>query len=104
MRDQQQVKRCICGVFILHTLVSKYSDLGIHFPPLQAAMEKVRADKLREVQDGHDGTWIAHPALLPIAKEVRRRQPCCVENRGCQRQTISELAIQTPGSLHRKLG
>ncbi len=33
-------------------------------------MEKVRADKLREVQDGHDGTWIAHPALLPIAKQV----------------------------------
>lgn len=34
-------------------------------------MEKVRADKLREVQDGHDGTWVAHPALIPIAKEVR---------------------------------
>ena len=34
-------------------------------------MEKVRADKLREVLDGHDGTWIAHPALLPIAKQVR---------------------------------
>ena len=38
--------------------------------PLQAAMEKVRTDKLREVKDGHDGTWIAHPALLPIAMEV----------------------------------
>lgn len=34
-------------------------------------MEKVRADKLREVKDGHDGTWVAHPALIPIAKEVR---------------------------------
>jgi hypothetical protein len=38
---------------------------------LQAAMEKVRADKLREVMDGHDGTWVAHPALLPIAMDVR---------------------------------
>lgn len=37
----------------------------------QAVMEKVRADKLREVKDGHDGTWVAHPALIPIAKEVR---------------------------------
>lgn len=37
---------------------------------VQAALEKVRADKLREVLDGHDGTWIAHPALLPIAKQV----------------------------------
>ncbi len=34
------------------------------------AMDKVRADKLREVREGHDGTWVAHPALVPIAKEV----------------------------------
>lgn len=34
------------------------------------AMAKVRADKLREVRDGHDGTWVAHPALVPVAKEV----------------------------------
>lgn len=34
------------------------------------AEEKVRNDKLREVQDGHDGTWVAHPALVPIAKKV----------------------------------
>jgi malate synthase len=34
------------------------------------AMEKVRADKLREVTDGHDGTWVAHPGLIPIAKDV----------------------------------
>lgn len=35
-----------------------------------AAMEKVRADKLREVTDGCDGTWVAHPGLVPIAKAV----------------------------------
>jgi len=35
-----------------------------------AALDKVRADKLREVQDGHDGTWVAHPALVPVAREV----------------------------------
>lgn len=34
------------------------------------ALEKVRADKLREVRLGHDGTWVAHPALVPIAREV----------------------------------
>jgi malate synthase len=34
------------------------------------AMEKVRADKLREVREGHDGTWVAHPALVAIAKQV----------------------------------
>jgi malate synthase len=36
----------------------------------EAALAKVRADKLREVTDGHDGTWVAHPGLVPIAKEI----------------------------------
>ena len=35
-----------------------------------AAMDKVRADKLREAGDGHDGTWVAHPGLVAIAKEI----------------------------------
>ncbi len=34
------------------------------------ALEKVRQDKLREVKAGHDGTWVAHPGLVPVAKEV----------------------------------
>ena len=34
------------------------------------AMAKVRADKEREVTAGHDGTWVAHPALIPIAMQV----------------------------------
>jgi malate synthase len=36
----------------------------------QAALDKVRADKLREVKNGHDGTWVAHPALVPVALAV----------------------------------
>jgi malate synthase len=35
-----------------------------------AAMTRVRADKLREARAGHDGTWIAHPGLAPIALEA----------------------------------
>lgn len=35
-----------------------------------AALEKVRADKQREADDGHDGTWVAHPALVPVALEI----------------------------------
>jgi malate synthase len=35
-----------------------------------AALAKVRADKEREAGDGHDGTWVAHPALVPVAREV----------------------------------
>jgi malate synthase len=36
----------------------------------EAALAKVRADKVREANDGHDGTWVAHPGLIPIAMEA----------------------------------
>ena len=36
----------------------------------RVALEKVQADKLREVQDGHDGTWVAHPGLVTLARKV----------------------------------
>jgi len=36
----------------------------------RAALEKVRADKSLEAKDGHDGTWVAHPGLVPLAREV----------------------------------
>ncbi|HEY2587785.1 MAG TPA: malate synthase A [Tepidisphaeraceae bacterium] len=39
------------------------SDLAAN----EAAMARVREDKAREVCDGHDGTWVAHPGLVPIA-------------------------------------
>src|SRR5216110_1556793 len=35
-----------------------------------AALDKVRQDKLREVTDGCDGTWVAHPGLVPVAREI----------------------------------
>ncbi len=35
-----------------------------------AALARVRADKLREVRAGHDGTWVAHPGLVPVAQAV----------------------------------
>ena len=36
----------------------------------EQALGKVRADKEREAGDGHDGTWVAHPGLVPVAREV----------------------------------
>jgi malate synthase len=36
----------------------------------ERALERVRADKRREVAAGHDGTWVAHPALIPLAKGI----------------------------------
>jgi malate synthase len=39
----------------------------------EAAFKKVRADKEREAGDGHDGTWVAHPDLVPVAEQVFHR-------------------------------
>lgn len=36
----------------------------------QVAFDKVKNDKLREVKNGHDGTWVAHPALVKVAKDI----------------------------------
>jgi malate synthase A len=36
----------------------------------EQALAKVRADKVREVTSGHDGTWVAHPGLVALAREV----------------------------------
>lgn len=35
-----------------------------------AALARVRADKEREVKAGHDGTWVAHPGLIALAREI----------------------------------
>ncbi len=39
----------------------------------EKALSLVRADKEREANDGHDGTWVAHPGLVPIAMEIFNR-------------------------------
>ncbi|MGI8705051.1 MAG: malate synthase A [Sphingomicrobium sp.] len=38
----------------------------------RAAMDKVKADKVREMTNGHDGTWVAHPALVAVARDAFR--------------------------------
>ena len=50
----------------------------------EAALAKVRTDKDREATDGHDGTWVAHPGLVAIAKEAFDR------------------SMKTPNQIHKK--
>src|SRR5271165_2593308 len=56
----------------IHAMGGMAAQIPIKNDPAanDAAMAKVRADKLREVKAGHDGTWVAHPGLVPIAKEI----------------------------------
>ena len=54
-----------------------------------AALAKVRADKEREATDGHDGTWVAHPGLVPVAKEVfDRLMPSAEPDRTQKREDV----------------
>jgi malate synthase len=58
----------------------------------EAALEKVRQDKLREVTDGCDGTWVAHPGLVPIAKAVFDEHMPTPNQYGKQRPDVSVTA------------
>jgi malate synthase len=58
----------------------------------EAALEKVRQDKLREVTDGCDGTWVAHPGLVPVAKEVFDRHMPQPNQYGRQRPDVNVSA------------
>jgi malate synthase len=60
----------------------------------EAALEKVRQDKLREVTDGCDGTWVAHPALVPVAKEVFDRHMPRANQYDRQRPDVNVSAAQ----------
>jgi len=55
-----------------HAIGGMAAQIPIKNDPVanEAALAKVRADKEREAGDGHDGTWVAHPGLVPVALEV----------------------------------
>src|SRR6266513_6321 len=56
----------------IHAMGGMAAQIPIKDDPVAnaAAIEKVRQDKLREVRAGHDGTWVAHPGLVPVAREA----------------------------------
>ena len=68
------------------------------------ALQKVYDDKLIEVYNGHDGTWVAHPALVTIAKDVfdaHLEYPCQLGNRRedvhITAQDLLKLPVKTAG-------
>lgn len=82
-RDQvgmtQHFMRCYSLLLIetchrrgVHAMGGMAAQIPIKNDPIanELALQNVKNDKLREVTDGHDGTWVAHPGLIQIAKEV----------------------------------
>ena len=64
-----------------------------------AALDKVRQDKIREATNGHDGTWVAHPGLVPVALEVFNRLmpgPNQIENKRPDVHVTAADLVQAP--------
>src|SRR5205823_6547721 len=56
----------------IHAMGGMAAQIPIKNDPVanEEAFAKVRADKEREATYGHDGTWVAHPGLVPVAKDI----------------------------------
>lgn len=71
----------------------------------EQAMARVRADKLREVSAGHDGTWVAHPALIPVAQAIFDEHMPTPNQQHVLRQDVrvgrDDLVAPPPGSITR---
>ena len=70
LRSYSQLVIKTCHRREVHAMGGMAAQIPIKNDPTanDAAMDRVRADKKREAGDGHDGTWVAHPGLVPIAK------------------------------------
>lgn len=71
----------------------------------EQALARVRADKLREVTAGHDGTWVAHPALIPIARTIFDEHMPEANQHGVLREDVhvgrDELIAPSAGTITR---
>jgi malate synthase len=89
----------------IHAMGGMAAQIPIRDDPAanEAAMEKVRADKLREAGDGHDGTWVAHPGLVAIAKEIFDREMPQPNQIARKRQDVhvsaSDLLVVPEGTI-----
>jgi malate synthase len=72
MRSYSLLAIQTCHRHNAHAIGGMAAQIPIKNDPVanEQALAKVRADKQREANDGHDGTWVAHPGLVPIALEA----------------------------------
>ena len=85
----------VCHEREIHAMGGMAAQIPISSDPEanRVAIEKVRVDKEREAKDGHDGTWVAHPGLVLVAKEEF--------DRTCLRRTRSSANWMILKSLRR---
>ena len=69
MRSYSKLAIKTCHRRNVHAIGGMSAYIPIKSDPVanEKAIAQVRADKEREAGDGHDGTWVAHPGLVPVA-------------------------------------
>jgi malate synthase len=72
MRSYSKLAIKTCHKRRVHAMGGMSAYIPVKSDPAanERALAQVRADKEREVSDGHDGTWVAHPGLVPVAIEI----------------------------------
>jgi malate synthase len=75
MHDYSKLLIKTCHRRGVHAMGGMAAQIPVKDDPDQneTAMMKVRRDKEREARDGHDGSWVSHPALVPICEEIFNR-------------------------------
>jgi malate synthase len=109
MRSYSQLLIKTCHRRNVHAMGGMAAQIPIKDDPAanEAAMAKVRADKDREASDGHDGTWVAHPGLVPIAKAVFDEKMKDANQIARKRQDVHVVAadlIQVPAGTMTEAG
>ncbi len=109
MRAYSQLVIKTCHRRAVHAMGGMAAQIPIKNDPAanDAAVEKVRADKLREVKDGHDGTWVAHPGLVPVAKAVfdeHMPTPNQIENKRADYSCTRADLVATPTGARTEAG
>ncbi len=72
MRSYSKLAIKTCHRRNVHAMggMSAYIPIKSDLEANDKAIAQVKADKEREASDGHDGTWVAHPGLVPVAMEI----------------------------------
>jgi malate synthase len=101
MRSYSKLAIKTCHRRNVHAMGGMSAYIPIKSDPVanDKAIAQVRADKEREASDGHDGTWVAHPGLVPIAMEIFDRlmpQPNQISKQLPDYNATAEDLLQIP--------
>jgi malate synthase len=101
MRSYSRLAIKTCHRRNVHAMGGMSAYIPIKSDPVanEKAIAQVQADKEREASDGHDGTWVAHPGLVPVALEIFNRlmpQPNQIEKQLPGYHATAEDLLQVP--------